>query len=284
MKLWIPGANGLVGKALLKETDAIGTGHLDVDISDRSAVWSFVQRNEITHIINCAAYSLVDLSETHRKEAFMANAVGPENLAWAAKKAGAQSVHISTDYVFAGDGKAPLKETDPVGPLSYYGLTKLEGEQRVLEMLPSATIVRTSWVFGEGGKNFVAKMMQLLREQKEIRLTCDQWGRPTYAPDLAKVLLQMFGRPGIYHFANAGVATKYTFGLAMKEEALRLGIPADAQLIAAAGSSFPSPCKRPVYSAFDTAKIEQALQSKPRPWQTTLREFMEDYAACPSPR
>lgn len=284
MKLWIPGANGLVGKALLKETAAIGTGHLDVDISDRSAVWSFVQRNEITHIINCAAYSLVDLSETHRKEAFMANAIGPENLAWAAKKADAQLVHISTDYVFEGQGKTPLKETDPVGPLNYYGKTKLEGEQRVLEMLPSATIVRTSWVFGEGGKNFVAKMMQLLREQKEIRLTCDQWGCPTYAPDLAKVLLQMFGRSGLYHFSNAGVAAKYTFGLAMKEEAQRLGIPAEAQIIAAAGSSFPSPCKRPVYSAFDTAKIEQALQRKPRPWQMALKEFMEDYAVCPSSR
>ncbi len=277
MKLWVPGANGLVGKALLKESEAIGTGHAEVDIGDRSAVWSFVQKNEITHIVNCAAYSLVDLSETHRKEAFMANAIGPENLAWAAKKAGAEFVHISTDYVFEGRGKTPLRETDPAAPLSYYGKTKLEGEQRVLEMLPSAAVVRTSWVFGAGGKNFVSKMMQLLREEKEIRLTGDQWGRPTYAPDLAKILLQMFGRAGVYHFANVGVASKYTFGLAMKEEALRMGIPAEARLIETPGSAFPSPCQRPVYSAFDTAKIERELKIKPRSWQSALKEFMEEY-------
>lgn len=277
MKLWVPGANGLVGKALLKEAEAIGTGHAEVDIGDRSAVWSFVQQNQITHIVNCAAYSLVDLSETHRKEAFTANTIGPENLAWAARKAGAELVHISTDYVFEGRGKTPLKETDPAAPLSYYGKTKLEGELRVLEMLPSAAVVRTSWVFGEGGKNFVSKMMQLLREEKEIRLTGDQWGRPTYAPDLAKTLLQMFGRAGVYHFANAGVASKYTFGLAMKEAALGMGIAAEARLIETPGSAFPSPCQRPVYSAFDTAKIERELNIKPRSWQSALKEFMEEY-------
>jgi len=282
MKLWVIGSRGLLGSALIAaaKIPCIGSSHREADISDLNSLRAFAKRDRgITHIVNCAAYSLVDLSETHREEAYLSNAIGPENLSILAKEIGAHLIHISTDYVFPGDLHRPLTEQDPVGPLNYYGKTKLEGEQRVLKAMPSACVVRVSWLFGPGGKNFVSKMLQLLQEQKEIRLTNDQWGRPTYAPDFAQVLLQMLGRSGLYQFANSGVASKYDFGLAMYRQALELGFPVVAEAIQSVpGSTFPSPCKRPVYSAFDTSKIERELNITARHWELALREFMEEYA------
>ncbi len=277
MKLWIPGVNGLVGSALAKRVpDALGTGHAEVDIGDAEAVRAFLKQNPaITHIVNCAAFSMVDLSESRREESHLANALGPENLAKGAKEIGAKLVHLSTDYVFPGDLHRPLREEDPVGPCNYYGLTKWEGEERVRKILPSACILRTSWIFGDGGKNFVAKLLQMLSEPNEIRLTDDHWGRPTYAPDLAEVILRMANKSGTYHFANAVVATKYGFGLAMREEAAKMGFPIAAKaILAVPGSAFPSPCKRPVYSAFDTGKIERELGIEIRPWREGLKEFL----------
>lgn len=278
MFLWIPGVNGLLGAALAKQARGfcLGTGREAVDISNLASVREFVRKNPgITHIVNCAAFSQVDLSETHPEEARKANALGPENLALAAKEIGARLVHISTDYVFEGNLHRPLREEDPTQPVNTYGKTKLEGEERVLHALPEACVLRVSWIFGAGGKNFVAKLLHLLQTQKEIRLTNDHWSRPTYAPDLASVILQMLDHSGIYHFANAGVANKYEFGIAMKEEAELLGLPIVSEsIIPVPGSAFPSPCKRPVFSAFDTGKIERELCLTPRHWRTALKEYL----------
>lgn len=277
---WITGANGLLGKALTQCKAALhlnsgtpnvllGTGS-ELDISDMIALQKFAQKNPgITHVINAAAFSLVDAAEERRDEAFRANVVGPRNLSLVAGEIGARLIHISTDYVFTGDVKRPLREVDPVGPCNYYGKTKLEGEQ----LRPEDLIIRTSWIFGDGGKNFVAKLFQMLLTQKEIRLTNDQWGRPTYAPDLAEAIFQMRGAEGLYHYANQGVATKYEFGLAMREEALVMGFPVVTEsILPVSASSFPSVCKRPVYSAFDTTKIEKQLTI--RHWRLALRDFL----------
>jgi dTDP-4-dehydrorhamnose reductase len=272
--LWITGAKGLLGSALCNRCKAalhIGTGH-EVDISNRETLRAFVEKNRgITKIINCAAYSLVDAAETNREEAYRANAIGPENLALIAQEIGAQFIHISTDYVFPGDIMRPLNETDRVNPCNYYGKTKLEGEQRALSL--SASVIRISGLFGEGGKNFVSQLLQMLMNKKEIRLTDDQWGRFTYAPDLTEALLHMFNRPGLYQYANSGIETKYTFGLAMAEEAVKLGFPVVTEsILPVPGSSFPSPCIRPAYSAFDTTKIESIVTI--RPWREALRDFL----------
>ncbi|HSX27007.1 MAG TPA: dTDP-4-dehydrorhamnose reductase [Chlamydiales bacterium] len=280
MKLWITGANGLLGSTLMKMCEAIGTGHQEADIGDLASLRAFVRKRfGITHIVNCAAYSLVDLSETNREEAYRANALGAENLALIAKETGARLIHISTDYVFGGEPQRPLKETDPVSPCNIYGQSKLEGEMRVQKVLPDACILRVSWIFGNGGKNFVAKLLQMLQTQKEIRLTSDQWGRPGYVIDIAEVILRMLDAQGIYQFANAGVATKYEFGLVMKEEAEKLGIKVVTEkMIPVPGSFFSSPCKRPAYSAFDTTKIERDFQISPRHWRDALREFLVQHA------
>jgi dTDP-4-dehydrorhamnose reductase len=273
-KVWIAGSLGLVGAALVRKAPegSLATSRRDLDIGDLNQVLEFIQKNPgITHIINAAAFSQVDLAEVHRKEAFLANAIGPENLAVAACKIGAHLTHISTDYVFPGDGKTPLSEIDPVGPLNYYGETKLEGEIRVAKVLPDALVLRTSWVFGQGGKNLIGRLFQMFQEKETIELVDDQWGRPTYVEDLVDVIFSMRQAKGLYQFANAGVTTKYRFGLEMWNSLVG-HLPLKTQHLQAVGSQrFASDCKRPLYSAFDTSKIEQYLGKKPRDWQQGLR-------------
>jgi len=271
---WITGNKGLLGSALMekcKNMEHVGTGK-EVDISDINAVRAFVKKNQgITHIFNCAAFSQVDAAETYREEAYRTNVWGPEILAIVAKEIGAKLIHISTDYVFSGKVHRPLTESDPVGPCSYYGVTKLEGERRALAH--SACVIRTSWIFGSGGKNFVSKLLKMLQSQKEIKLTDDQWGRFTYAPDLADAILALGDKTGLYQFANAGVSTKYEFGLAMREEAFLLSFPIMTEaIIPVPGASFPAPCERPSYSALDTTKIETILPI--RHWREPLRDFL----------
>ena len=277
MKIWIVGALGLVGSALREAApSALATSRLDADIADIGSLSSFVEKHPgITHIVNCAAFSLVDASESRRSEAMQGNAEGPENLGIIAKGIGARLVHISTDYVFPGDLRRPLKETDPTAPPNFYGETKLEGERRLSAILPQACIIRTSSVFGKGGKNFLSKLLQIFQEKEEIFLNDDQWGRPTYAPDLAQGILRMLDVSGLYHFANAGAATKYTFGCAMKSLDEEAGIQVRTKKLAGTpGFAFPSLCKRPLYSVFDTSKIEQVLKTPIRPWQEALKEFL----------
>lgn len=276
MNLWVTGANGLLGSALRGKAQVV-TGHREADIADPVVLRAVASQHPgITHIVNCAAFSLVDASEIEREAAFQANAAGPENLAILAKEIGAKFVHISTDFVFQGDLHRPLKESDPTHPCNYYGYTKLEGEKRVLQALSSSCVIRTSWLFGHGGKNFVASLLELLQSKEEVRLTDDRWNCPTYAPDLADAILQMFDTQGLFQFANRGVATKYEFGIAMKEEAEAAGMPlAVKRIIPVPGDTFPAPAKRPVYSAFDTSKIEKKLKSPIRHWREALREYLQ---------
>lgn len=274
--LWITGAKGLLGSALEIECKAalhsvVASGK-ELDIGDLEQVRSFVKQHPgIRYIVNCAAFSLVDDAEVKREEAWKTNAIGPENLALIAREIGAKLIHLSTDYVFPGNLHRPLSETDLVAPCNYYGVTKLEGEKRALAL--SACVLRTSWLFGNGGKNFVAKLLHMLQTQKVIRLTFDQWGRATYVLDLAKAILQMLEREGLYQYANQGVINRQDFAIAMRDEMIRLGYNViTEEILAVPSSTFPTLCKRPVYSAFDTTKIEQHIPI--RPWQEALREFL----------
>jgi dTDP-4-dehydrorhamnose reductase len=279
-KIWVTGADGLLG-SVLRESATLATGKKMADIGDLDALRSFARQNRgITHIVNCAAFSLVDRAEADPEAAYKANALGPENLGILAREIHARIVHISTDYVFPGNLHRPLKEDDPVDPRSHYGRTKLEGERRLLQVNPKAAIIRTSWIFGRGGKNFVAKLLQMLQEKEEIHLTNDHWNLPTYARDLSDAILKMLDASGIYHFANPGAATKYEFGLAMREEAEALGLTIAAKrIVPVPGSTFPSPAERPVYSVFDTSKIEMNLGAPIRSWREALREYLRDTAA-----
>lgn len=275
MLLWITGSKGLLGSSLSAKCNGVlkflQTGR-EVNIADLTQVRGFVKKHpKITHIVNCAAFSEVDAAENMHEEAFQTNAQGPENLGKAANEIGAKFIHISTDYVFSGKAKRPLTEKDPVGPCSYYGATKLEGESKALDL--GACVIRTSWLFGSNGKTLASKLLKMLQTQKEVRLTEDQWGRFTYAPDLADAILKMLDHAGLYQFANEGISTRYEFGMSMIEEAFLLGYPIMTEsLIAVPGSLFKTATERPMYSAFDTTKIEPFVQN--RHWKEALKDFL----------
>jgi dTDP-4-dehydrorhamnose reductase len=287
MKIWLVGARGMLGTALLSRLSRLGvatvTSDLEVDIADRARVLDFSERERPTLIVNAAAYTRVDDAETHETEAFRANADGPGNLGAAAAALGARVLHFSTDYVFDGQGSAPYREDAPTAPRGVYARSKLEGEQRLLASRPEgATIVRTSWLFGANGPSFVRTMTALLAQKEELRVVDDQRGRPTYTEDLAEAALAVSGLghaggpPGVYHFANAGAVTWHAFTLAIRDTCVRRGLPVKTErILPVTTAEFPRPAPRPAYSVLDTTRIEQVLGRAPRPFQATLDDYFE---------
>jgi dTDP-4-dehydrorhamnose reductase len=198
----------------------------------------------------------------------------------------ARYVHVSTDYVFDGRATEPYREDAATNPQCAYGRTKLAGEQRVLA-LPGAGerayVVRTSWLFGEHGKNFVETIVGLLATREELRVVADQLGRPTYTRDLADAALELAGvggsntarASGLYHFANAGVTSWHGFATTIRELSLELGLPVRARsIVPITTAEFPRPARRPAYSVLDTTRIESTLLRKPRSFVTALRDYL----------
>lgn len=276
MKVWVSGSGGLLGSTLCRLFPCIPSTKLEADIGNLDSLRAFANEHPgITHIVNCSAFSLVDLAETSRFEAHHINAIGPENLGKIAREIGAKIVHISTDYVFPGNIFRPLHEEDPILPLNYYGETKWEGERRLFSIFPSACVIRTSALFGNGGKNFIAKIFQMLMQKEEIYLANDQRNSPTFVEDLAQAIFQMLDESGLYHFSNQGSATKFDFGSAIWSFAKENGAVLKAKtLIPVPSSVFPSPCQRPLYSVFDTSKIKLKLKAPIRPWEDVLHLFL----------
>lgn len=278
MKVWIVGSLGLLGSALTRflQKDFVATSKLECDITNPDAIDVFLnQHADVTHIINASAFSLVDAAEVERNHAFLVNAMGPYYLAVAAKKRGLQFLHVSTDYVFNGDGNRALCENDSTDPVNYYGITKLEGEKRVLEILPEAVIIRISALFGSRGRNFVAQLQNLLSEKKELFLACDQFNSPTYVLDLCTVIEKLIDQKGIYHFANKGMASKFDIAQVMLGCMLQKGLLKQIPILHAVKSSyFSGYCLRPVFSVLNTDKISKQLNISIRPWQEALTEYM----------
>ncbi len=192
MRVLLTGAYGQLERCLLDRFPAdwitLACGSAELDITDRVAVVRVVKKFKPDVIMNAAAYTAVDKAETDRTRALKINAIGPENLAQAAKMIGARFIHISTDYVFDGVKKTPYTEQDPPCPINFYGLSKWEGEKRVFEVLPEAIVIRTSWMFSEYGNNFVSTMLRLAQTRSELHVVNDQYGCPTYAGDLAQAI------------------------------------------------------------------------------------------------
>ncbi len=284
MKLWITGSNGLVGTAVqnLCQKQAISyvaTQRDELDITSLQHVKKFlktIEGSDVTHIVNCAAYTNVDQAEKEPSLAHLVNALGPENLATAAQQHDLHLLHLSTDYVFGEGGKRPFSETDPCTPANVYAKTKYEGEQRLLQAHPQACILRTSWVFGKGGKNFISSLLDKIQKEEKIYVISDQRNRLTYVNDLAEALLSLLCHSGIFHFANQGETSRFEVAEKMLKDLQEKGVGLTCrEVIPADSSTFSQIAKRPSYSALDTAKIEALLRKPPRPWQEALKEFID---------
>jgi dTDP-4-dehydrorhamnose reductase len=275
MKVMVTGSHGQLGRALVRT--ATGRGHDIVavdrdtlDVRDSVACANAIASEAPRVLINAAAYTSVDRAEMERDEAFAINAAGAENLARACEQYGAMLVHVSTDYVFPGTGLRPYRETDPVEPLGVYGASKAAGEQAVLAR--HGRVVRTSWLFGEGGPSFVHTILRLAAEREALRIVGDQRGCPTYTGDLANALLDIAERqlePGIYHYCSEPASTWHAFATVIVDEARRHRSLACRRIDEITTAEYPTPAKRPAYSVLDTSKL-RAHGIVPPAWHAGL--------------
>jgi len=234
-------------------------------------------------IINCAAYTQVDKAEEEADLAQRINATAPACIAAYCAAGSIPFIHVSTDFVFAGDKSSPYLPDDPTHPLSVYGQSKLDGEQLVRAANPSAYIVRTSWVYSEQGDNFVNKIIGLAERHDELSVVDDQTGTPCYAKDLAAVLwalLDTLPEQHLLHFANEGAVTRHAFAVAILEEAMHAGLLEKSPALSACSSDkFPAPARRPAYSALDSAATGRILELSGRPWREALHEMIAGKAS-----
>ena len=288
----ITGANGQVGKALqyLVEAEWANNNTLTcyfadratLDISNKADIHAFCQNKKIDIIINCAAYTAVDKAESESEQAYAINSDGPKNLAQVAEELGAALLHISTDYVFSGDKKDEYLELDETAPQGVYGASKLAGEQAVAQYCTRHIILRTAWVFGEYGNNFVKTMLRLAQTHNELGVVADQYGAPTYAGDIARALLTIAQRIaevkavtwGIYHYAGYPHVNWHQFAQAIFKQASEAGVIAPSPTVnALTTSQYPTPAKRPANSKLNCDKITVTMGIPPSDWVAALENI-----------
>ncbi|MDQ6893297.1 MAG: dTDP-4-dehydrorhamnose reductase [Acidobacteriota bacterium] len=275
-RVLLTGAAGMLATDLLAPLARTGyrvfpRTRADLDVTDAAAVSRAFREVQPDVVLNCAAFTKVDDSESNPL-ARAVNARAVANLAIECSERGATLVQISTDFVFDGEKGAPYVEEDPTNPLSEYGRTKREGEEAALAA-PGALVVRSSWLFGRGGRNFVEAILQKAeRGDRELRVVSDQRGRPTATPDLAEatVALLQCGASGVYHFANRGEASWFEFAQAIVDLAGRT----ETRVVAVDSASLGRPAKRPAYSALDTTRFEKKTGLPVRTWKEALADYL----------
>lgn len=271
MTRWlVVGAGGQLGTDLMRALagrDAVGRTRAELDVTDPAAVTEAVAGYDV--VLNAAGYTDVDGAETAEAAAFAGNAVGPATLAAACSRLGARLVHVSTDYVFSGTATTPYAEDAPLAPRSAYGRTKAAGEWAVLANAPDAYVVRTAWVYGEGGANFVKTMARLERERERLSVVADQHGSPTWSRQLAAGLVELAElrpAPGVYHCTSAGATTWWALARAVFEE---LGADPD-RVQPTTTAAFPRPAPRPAYGVLAAARWEATGLAPLPPWREAL--------------
>ncbi len=286
MKVLITGCNGQVGHCLTErlknKTEILALDYDGLDITDQQAVFDTVASFKPDYIINAAAHTAVDRAEEEVELSNAINRDGPKYLAEAAQQVNAVMLHISTDYVFDGEGEHPYVETDKTAPQGIYGRTKLEGEQAVAQSCEKHLILRTAWVFGEHGNNFVKTMLRLAQTRAELSIVGDQFGGPTYAGDIADALITMVefieqgNQPewGVYHFTGMPYASWFDFAVTIFKVAENKAVLAQQPTISAIPTSaYPTPAKRPANSRLDCSKINSQFGIKPSDWNAALENI-----------
>jgi dTDP-4-dehydrorhamnose reductase len=241
----------------------------ELDITNQNAVNRFFNENKFEYCINCAAYTAVDNAESNQELAKQVNEIGAKNLAYACKKYNAVLIHISTDFVFDGKQTNFYTEEDSANPLSVYGATKRNGELAIANSIKEHFIIRTSWLYSEHGHNFLKTMFRLGSERQNLSVVVDQIGTPTYAGDLAKVILSIIQEDsslfGIYHYSNEGVASWYDFAVAIFDIS-----NLDVQVDPIKTTAYPTPAIRPKNSIMDKSKIKEAFNLQIPYWRESL--------------
>jgi dTDP-4-dehydrorhamnose reductase len=277
MSKWlVAGAGGMLGRDLVavlrdRGEDVTGLDRSELDVTDEAAVRGALYRHRPAVVVNCAAWTAVDDAEAHEDEALLVNGQGAENIATACAASGAVLAHVSTDYVFGGDGRRPYAEDDRPGPRTAYGRTKLAGEQAVLRLLPgNGYVVRTAWLYGAHGPNFVTAMIRLARERPTVDVVADQRGQPTWTIDVADQIIALTrsgAGAGAYHATSSGETT--WFGLA--QEIFR-SLGADpGRVRPTTTAAYPRPAPRPFYSVLSHDRHASAGIPPIADWQVALR-------------
>ena len=285
--IWVIGYKGMLGSEICRQLTENNIQFvrtdIDVDITDFKALLEFAKVWSVKWIINCAAYTAVDKAESDVELAKKLNEDGPANIARVADIMGATLIHISTDYVFDGTGNTPRTEDMPVAPIGVYGVTKAAGEKAVMDNCKKYFILRTAWLYGWAGKNFVYTMIRAMNTHDAVKVVNDQKGTPTFAGDLAKVILEIISRGsmtpyGIYHVTDIGEITWWNFTNEIKKQGIETGwineTGKNCVVNPCTTDEYPTPAKRPAYSVLSKDKIQQALGITLPDWKKSLKEFL----------
>lgn len=284
MNVLVTGANGQLAREFkylannYSKFNFVFLNKQELDISSKNQVLNCINRYNFKVIINCAAYTAVDLAEDKKEEALLINTHAVKNLVEIAEEFNLKLIHFSTDYVFNGESGVPYKITDDTNPINYYGVTKQKGEEHIINSNSESIIIRTSWVYSSLGNNFVKTIYRLAREKKTLNVVNDQLGAPTYARDLANTVLKLLtktkvlkGKSKIYHYTNEGTCTWYDFARAIVEIKKINCLIKPVRTIA-----YNTKAKRPAYSVLDIARIKEDFDIKIPQWKDSLIKCLNE--------
>jgi dTDP-4-dehydrorhamnose reductase len=286
MKIFITGSGGMLARAVINYFENNGNDQVlecadisELDITDLNAVTERLGASSPDVIINLAAFTNVDGAESEAAEAMRVNATGACNLAKAAKAVSARLIHISTDFVFDGKKNTPYLETDETNAMGSYGASKYAGEIEIDTWMDDYIIIRTSWLYGAGGKNFVDTILAKARTEKKLKVVFDQVGTPTYTNSLAEAIFNLLDAPaGIYNFSNEGVASWYDLAIRTVELARMKGMELKVKSIEPVLSAeFPTPAKRPSYSVLDKGKYKSVTGKSVKHWSEALEGYIDTF-------
>ncbi|MFT6841548.1 MAG: dTDP-4-dehydrorhamnose reductase [Psychroserpens sp.] len=277
----VTGGRGQLGRSIAREflphssINAIFVDFDELDITNKEQILAFFEENKFSHCINCAAYTAVDLAENEKDKANKVNDQAVKYLAEVCKIHRTKLIHISTDFVFDGLQSSLYDEESEAHPINIYGLTKLEGERAIQKIADDFVIIRTAWLYSEFCNNFVKTMLRLGEEKSQLNVVSDQIGTPTYAGDLAKVVLKIVlhkeFKNGLYHFSNEGVASWYDFAFTIMNYA---GLP--CKVLPIKTVAYPTPAKRPFFSVMDKSKIKKELNIEINHWTESLKDCIQN--------